>query len=255
MFKKTLFIASTLLLAHANVVSAVGSSITGTGIAGSAQEFTNIIAQSSNAVENAMQQMQADYLSKSAALTTDTVYTFSTSSGDTASRSSPIATIRYGFVNSWATDWIVAGDDNEKMYALEVTFKTLANYPSQHPLLAGKTVLFIAHGTGVNPPTIYTTSTTPSSSVLSDPDTMSAINGFTCFLKASRCNGVKGSIPSNECTDNATHPAVNSSERPGVYTGTADATAPTVNFFHFVNSGPFAACGNSIAERDSMGAA
>ena len=254
MFKKTLLIASTLLLAHANIASAVGSSITRTGIAGSAQEFTNIIAQSSNAVENAMQQMQADYLSKSAALTTDTVYSFSTSTGDSASRSSPIATIRYGFVDAYNSNWSVAGADNVRMYALEVTFKTFANYPSQHPLLAGKSVVFIAHGTGVNPPTIYTSSTSAASSTLSDPDTMSAINGFTCFLKKTRCTDAASTWPNRVCTEGNTE-AVNSGERPGVYTGTADATTPTVNFFHFVNSGPFAACGNSLAERDSMGAA
>jgi len=207
--------------------------------------FVTQIDESSQAVSDAMASFTAEY-SSGAAVVADREYDL-TSSTDRAQIQSPIAKIRYGFVDNYSNFFTAAGADNTGFFVLEVQFKTPTQYPDIHPSLAGKTVEFIAHGPGPLYNTIYTNSTSPGTANLSNYDSMSRIGGFTCFLKSSRCTSTDGgtSNPTKLC--NSTE-AINASQAPGMLVNNSN----NINLFYYV-TGPFALCADQYALRNAMG--
>lgn len=221
------------------------------GLRGEIDRFVNQIDQASASIKDAMTTFTADY-SSSAAAVADKVYTF-TGTTSSADRQNPVASIRYGYVDAYASPWLAAGADNLGMYTLEVTFKNFADYPDIHPSLANKTVLFVAYGPGPQQNIIYTTGTTSGSANLADASTMSRISGFTCYLKTARCNATNGNNPVKTCSGEDVINADPANPTVGHAPGMLDSNHSQINLFYYV-TGPLSRCADQNAVKNSMGA-
>ena len=235
---------SIAMIAAFSTVLAPSSFAQMVGLKGEISRFVNQIDEASAAVSDAMTSFTAEF-SSSAGAVSDREYNFS--GNDRAQKQNPLAAVRYGYVDSVSQGYFqAAGEDNKGMYALEATFKTSSVMPDISPILAGKTVLFVAHGPGPKFNTIYTTGTTSGTANLADHDSMSRIVGFTCFLKSSRCAAASGNNPLKYCTSSN---SVNGGEAPGMVINNAN----NINLFYYVH-GPFALCADQFSLRNSMGA-
>ena len=234
----------TILFSALVLLSASPAKAQMSGLRGEITRFVNQIDEASGAVSDAMASFTAEF-SSGAAVVSDRSYSFTGT--DIAQKQNPIASIRYGYVDSHSDFFVASGADNVGMYTLEVTFKNPSSYPDIHPSLSGKTVLFVAHGPGPNYKTIYTTGSTAGTANLADYDSMSRISGFSCHLKSERCNGEQGSQPSRTCL--GTNLALNGGEAPGMIVNNTN----NINLFYYVH-GPFSLCADQFALRNSMGA-
>lgn len=232
-----------VILASVSAVLAPSSFAQMVGLKGEISRFVNQIDEASAAVSDAMTSFTAEF-SSSAGAVADREYSFT--GNDRAQKQNPLAAVRYGYVDSISQGYFkAAGEDNKGMYALEATFKTSSVMPDISPILAGKTVLFVAHGPGPKFNTIYTTGTTSGTANLAEYKSMSRIVGFTCFLKSSRCTAATGSNPNKTCAGSGT---INGGEAPGMVINNAN----NINLFYYVH-GPFSLCADQYSLRNSMG--
>jgi hypothetical protein len=217
------------------------------GLRGVISSFVTQVDQASAAISDAMASFTAEY-SSSAAAVGDREFNFVTSGTDLSRTQNPLASIKYGFVDTYSEFFDAAGADNTGMYVIEAKFKTASQMPDIHPALAGKVVQFVAYGPGPLNSTIYTTGSTSGSAYLSDYDTMSRIGGFTCLLKSARCTATDGSNPTKTCTSGSEE-TINGGLAPGMINNSSN----TINLFYYVQ-GPLALCADQYAMRNSMGA-
>ncbi len=234
---------SIAMIAAFSTVLAPSSFAQMVGLKGEISRFVNQIDEASAAVSDAMTSFTAEF-SSSAGAVADREYSFT--GNDRAQKQNPLAAVRYGFIDFTHDGFFkAAGEDNKGMYALEATFKTATAMPDISPILAGKTVLFIAHGPGPQFKTIYTTGTNSGTTNLADYKNMSRIVGFTCFLKSAVCHGASGSNPIKTCSSQG---PINDGSAPGMVINNNN----NINLFYYVH-GPFALCADQFSLRNSMG--
>ncbi len=218
--------------------------------------FLAQIHQSSPLLNNALSRFQTAY---SSSLSTHTVSEYLATSDDIASASSPINKIIYGYVSydnssTKYTNFTSAGVDNAGMFVLEVQFKSVEDKPDISPFLNGKTLLFVAYGSGLNNPIIYKNSDTGYlGGGISHDSAMTSIGGFTCFNKTKRCqaSSASGDHPAKTCYSGIfAVPLLNQSVRTGFYSGNSGSD---LNLFYYVTDADFALCATSQSESNCMG--
>lgn len=220
-----------------------------TGLEHEFDRFVEQINQSTPFVENALSRFKTNYTYAESQVSSS----YEEANDDLASTSNPISKIVYGYVpyntsNSDYTNYKTIGADNSGMYVLEVQFKTSSTKPDISPMLDGRSVLFIAYGSGVSNPIIYRNADGGNlGGGGSNNAEMTSIGGFVCLNKNLRCDGSSGSHPSKTCSSSPIS-ITNQTTRAGFYNS---PTGTDVNLFYYV-TGDFSLCATSDSARNCM---
>ena len=180
--------------------------------------MTNQLLQAEASVQSALDTYQSSFNNSASPQTLSCISSDFANSSNKADALNPVKSITFGYLagsdnsKGGCTNSVfnTAGDDNKGQFIVEVTFKTLSEYPDISPLLAGKSILFVAMGQSTSNSSCYDIMTSGSSSNVKS--SYSSLSSFVCINKNQRCGNGSIDTQSNG-TCNSSMSSVNNSER------------------------------------------